>query len=65
MDWLTTRGLVFRPRDIEALQRSLEARGLLVRLGGEGPVAAPRPPNDLERVVTRVRGLLSEATQAG
>ncbi|MGD9510479.1 MAG: ELM1/GtrOC1 family putative glycosyltransferase [Geminicoccaceae bacterium] len=65
MDWLTTRGLAFRPRDLEALQRSLEARGLLVRLGGEGPVAAPRPLNDLQRVVTRVRGLLSEATQAG
>ena len=65
MDWLTTRGLFFRPRDLNALHRSLEARGLLVRLGGDGPVAAPRPLDDLARVVTRVRGLLSEATQAG
>ena len=65
LDWLTTRGLFFRPRDLDALHRSLEARGLLVRLGSEGPVAAPRPLDDLARVVTRVRGLLSEATQAG
>ena len=47
------------------LQGSLEARGLLVRLGGEGPVASPRPLDDLPRVVARVRSLLSEATQAG
>jgi hypothetical protein len=65
MDWLTTRGLFFRPRDLDALYRSLEARGLLVRLGGHGPVAKPRSLDDLDRVVRRVRGLLSEATQAG
>ena len=65
MDWLTTRGLLFRRRNPEALYRSLEARGLLVRLGGEGPVASPRPLDDLSRVVERVRSLLSEATQAG
>lgn len=65
LDWLTTRGLFFRRRNPEALYRSLEARGLLVRLGGEGPVATPRPLDDLPRVVERVRSLLSEATQAG
>ena len=37
IDWLTTRGLVYRPRDPDALYRSLEARGLIVRLGAETP----------------------------
>ena len=63
VDWLTTRGLAYRPRDQEALYRSLEARGLVVRLGAETPVAAPRPLDDLPRVVARVRDLLTEATQ--
>ena len=63
IDWLTTRGLVYRPRDQDALYRSLEARGLIVRLGAESPVAAPRPLDDLPRVVARVRDLLTEATQ--
>ena len=30
----------------KALHRSLEARGLVVRLGAETPVAAPRPLDD-------------------
>jgi hypothetical protein len=63
VDWLTTRGLVYRPRDLDALHRSLEARGLVVRLGAETPVAAPRPLDDLPRVVARVRDLLTEASQ--
>ena len=63
VDWLTTRGLLYRPRDLEALHRSLEARGLVVRLGAETPVAAPRPLDDLARVVARVRDLLTEAGQ--
>ena len=61
IDWLTTRGLLFRPRDLDALYRSLEARGLVTRLGAEVRVAAPRPLDDLPRVVARVRQLLSEA----
>ena len=65
VDWLTTRGLLYRPRDLEALYRSLEARGLVIRLGAETPVAAPRPLDDLPRVVARVRELLTEVTQAG
>jgi hypothetical protein len=65
VDWLTTRGLLYRPRDLDALHRSLEARGLLVRLGAKTPVAARRPIDDLPRVVARVQGLLSEVTQAG
>jgi hypothetical protein len=63
LDWLTTRGLLYRRRDQEALYRSLEARGLVVRLGAEAPVAAPRPLDDLPRVVARVRDLLTEAPQ--
>ena len=63
IDWLTTRGLIYRPRDLEALHRSLEARGLVVRLGADTPVAAPRPLDDLTQVVARVRDLLTEATQ--
>jgi hypothetical protein len=63
IDWLTTKGLLYRPRDLDALYRSLEARGLVVRLGADTPVAAPRPLDDLPRVVARVRHLLTEVTQ--
>ena len=63
IDWLTTEGLYYRPRDLDALHRALEARGLVVRLGAETPVAAPRPLDDLPRVVARVRALLTEASQ--
>lgn len=66
LDWLTTRGLAQRPRDLDALHRSLEARGLLTRAGARGgPVARPRPLDDLARSVERVRGLLREAPEAG
>jgi mitochondrial fission protein ELM1 len=63
VDWLTTRGLLYRPRDLHALYRSLEARGLVTRLGAEERVAAPRPLDDLPQVVARVRLLLSEVSQ--
>ena len=65
LDWLTTRGLWFRPRDQEALYRSLEARGLATRPGVVSPVASPRPLDDLPRVVARIRQLSSEARQPG
>ena len=65
LDWLTTRGLWFRPHDLQALYRSLEARGLAVRLGADSPVATPRPLDDLPRVLARVRSLLTEAHLPG
>ncbi len=65
LDWLTTRGLWFRPRDLEALYRSLEARGLATRLGAGSPVASPRPLDDLARAVARVHQLSSEVRQTG
>lgn len=63
VDWLTTRGLVYRPRDVDALYRSLEARGLVNRLGATERVAAPRTLDDVARVAERIRRLLSEASQ--
>lgn len=64
LDWLTTRGLFHRARDLEALYRSLEGRGLLARLGAAERMAAPRPLDDLERAGERIRLLLREARQA-
>ena len=61
IDGLATRGLVYRPRDHEALYRALEARGLVVRLGAETPVAAPRPLADPVGGVGRVRHVATEA----
>ena len=60
LDWLATRGLALRPRNEEALHRSLEARGLITRVGASGPVAQPKPLDDLDLVVARIRRLLSE-----
>ena len=48
-------------RDLEALYRALEGRGLLVRLGAEPRIATRRPPDDLARVAARVRRLLGES----
>jgi hypothetical protein len=63
VDWLAERGLLLRPRDLDALHRSLEARGLVARLGAAERVASPWPLDDLPRVVARVRRLLSEVSQ--
>ncbi|HEX6010974.1 MAG TPA: ELM1/GtrOC1 family putative glycosyltransferase, partial [Geminicoccaceae bacterium] len=63
VDWLTTWGLLLRPRDLDALHRSLEARGLVARLGTAERVASPRPLDDVQRVAARVRRLLSEVSQ--
>lgn len=63
IDWLITRGLLYRPRDLDALHRSLEARGLVTRLGHGEPVASPKPLDDLDRIATRIRRLLSEVSQ--
>lgn len=65
LDWLVTRGIVHRPRDLESLHRSLEARGLVTRIGSGLQVASPRPLDDLARSVERIRRLLHELPQAG
>ena len=65
LDWLVTRGIVHRPRDLDQLHRSLEARGLLTRIGSGEQVASPRPLDDLARSVERIRRLLHELPQAG
>ena len=57
-DWLTTHGIVQRPHDLEALYRTLEARGLVTRMNAAEPVAKPRPLDDLARSVARIRDLL-------
>lgn len=64
LDWLATRGLLYRARDLEALYRSLEGRGLLMRLGATERMASVRPLDDLDRAAERVRLLLREARQA-
>ena len=64
LDWLATRGLLYRARDLEALYRSLEGRGLLMRLGATERMAGRQPLDDLERAAERVRLLLREARQA-
>ena len=48
----------------EALYRSLEGRGLLMRLGATERMASVRPLDDLDRAAERVRLLLREARQA-
>ncbi len=65
LDWLTTRGLWSRPRDLQALYRSLEARGLATRLGAASSVATARPLDDLLQVTHRVRQLTTETAHGG
>lgn len=61
VDHLATRGLVNLPRDAGELHRALVARGLVAWLGRpEPPMAAPKPLDDLRRVVERVRQLMAE-----
>ncbi|MBL8660788.1 MAG: mitochondrial fission ELM1 family protein [Rhodospirillales bacterium] len=55
--WLYDRGLVGFSRDLTALHDRLIERGLAVRLGEPFPATATKPPDDLPRVVARIRGL--------
>ena len=48
-----------------ATARALIARGLLVRADDPTPMAAPRPIDDLERVIERIRRMLTRAPQPG
>jgi mitochondrial fission protein ELM1 len=63
-DELTARGLVRLPRDHDAFHRALAARGLLRRTGESEPMARPKPLDDLEMAVARVRQLMTEAPGA-
>ncbi|MGH6945508.1 MAG: ELM1/GtrOC1 family putative glycosyltransferase [Geminicoccaceae bacterium] len=63
-DRLVELGLVAGPRDVDGVRRALEARGLALRLGEERPISPPRPLDDLEVAVARVRRLMSELTYA-
>ncbi len=65
VDRLIARGWLSLPRDPARLHRALAARGLLVRAGEPVPMAAPKPIDDLERVIERIRRVLTRAPQAG
>jgi mitochondrial fission protein ELM1 len=64
LDELTARGLFVPPRDQDAFYRALAARGLIRRAGERDPIARPKPLDDLETTVERVRRLMSEAPRA-
>jgi mitochondrial fission protein ELM1 len=57
-DRLYRWGLLGRPRDLTALHQVLITRGLAVRLGEDFPSPGQRAPDDLPRVVARIRRLL-------
>ncbi|MFO1036927.1 MAG: ELM1/GtrOC1 family putative glycosyltransferase [Geminicoccaceae bacterium] len=65
IDWLATRGLQLRPRSLDELHRSLEARGVVVRAGTKERVAQPKPLDDAARVAARIRRIMTELPQAG
>ncbi|HRY23537.1 MAG: mitochondrial fission ELM1 family protein [Geminicoccaceae bacterium] len=65
VDRLIAKGWLSLPRDPARLHRALIARGLLVRADDPTPMAAPRPIDDLERVIERIRRMLTRAPQPG
>jgi hypothetical protein len=65
VDRLIAKGRLNLPRDPARLHRALAARGLLVRADDPTPMAAPKPIDDLERVVERIRRVLTRAPQPG
>jgi mitochondrial fission protein ELM1 len=58
-------GLLKPPRDFDAYHRALRQRGLTTRLGDAAAPPARREPDDVERLVARVRGLFGEERGAG
>ncbi|HET6468124.1 MAG TPA: ELM1/GtrOC1 family putative glycosyltransferase [Geminicoccaceae bacterium] len=64
VDELTARGLVALPRDPDAFYRALAARGLVQRAGERDRIAQPKPLDDLQLTVERVRRLMSERAGA-
>ena len=62
-DRLVYLGLLKPPRDFEAYHRGLMARGLVTRLGAPAAPGAPRPLDDLEQAVARIRALMARASR--
>ena len=60
IDQLATRGVSILGRDHTAYHQALKARGLLQEIDQEAPMARPRPLNDVERAVQRVRAIMSQ-----
>ena len=65
VDRLIAKGWLTLPRDPARLHRALAARGLLLRAGEPVPMAAPKPVDDLERVIERIRRVLTRVPQPG
>ncbi|MEZ5906778.1 MAG: ELM1/GtrOC1 family putative glycosyltransferase [Geminicoccaceae bacterium] len=65
VDRLIAKGWLRLPNDPARLHRALVARGLLTRADDPTPVAAPKAIDDLERVVERIRRVLTRAPLAG
>jgi mitochondrial fission protein ELM1 len=63
-DRLVESGLVAGGRDTGGVARALEARGLARDFAAARPISSPRPLEDLEVTVARVRRLMSELNHA-
>ena len=63
-DRLVESGLVAGGRDTGGVARALEARGLARDFATARPISSPRPLEDLEVTVARVRRLMSELNHA-
>jgi hypothetical protein len=63
-DRLVASGLVAGGRNARGVARALEARGLARDFAAERAISSPRPLEDLEVTVARVRRLMSELSHA-